>query len=137
MPSRISPAFSGVDALRNPAGAAPVPSHSILTLVAAATVTDCSLAKKSSAAIVPTRVFESGDHAPIECGCLRAYCSDGLRCPPVGVSLAQHRVDRGTLDLVIAGADILFRVGLRILGVIGKLIALRLKLRDGGLELGA
>ncbi len=39
---------------------------------AAATVTDCSLDRKSSAAMCATCVFESGDHAPIECGWLRA-----------------------------------------------------------------
>ena len=39
-----------------------------------ATVTDRSLERKSPAPMVATWVLESGDHAPIECGCLRAYC---------------------------------------------------------------
>ena len=35
---------------------------------AAAKVTDCSLERKSWAPMVATRVFESGDHAPIRGG---------------------------------------------------------------------
>ena len=41
---------------------------------ASTTVTDCSLERKSSAVMWATLVFESGDQAPIECGCFRAYC---------------------------------------------------------------
>ena len=33
---------------------------------------DFSLDRKSSAVMWATFVFESGDHFPIECGCLRA-----------------------------------------------------------------
>ena len=50
------------------------PTSSMRTSVASATVVDCSLLRKSPDIIVLTWVFESGDHAPIECGCLRAYC---------------------------------------------------------------
>ena len=39
---------------------------------APSTVTDCSVERKSSAPIVATCVRESPDHAPIECGWLRA-----------------------------------------------------------------
>ena len=35
---------------------------------------DCSFERKSPAVMWATLVFESGDHAPIECGWLRAYC---------------------------------------------------------------
>ena len=35
--------------------------------------TDFSSERKSSAVMWATLVFESGLHAPIECGCLRAY----------------------------------------------------------------
>ena len=38
----------------------------------AAIVTDCSVERKSPSLIVETCDFESFDHAPIECGCLRA-----------------------------------------------------------------
>ena len=55
-----------------------LPTNSIFTLVAAGTVTDFSLEKKSSLPIVPTVVFESADHAPMECGCLRAYSLTAL-----------------------------------------------------------
>ena len=48
-------------------------TNSIRTVVAAATVTDFSLEKKSSWPIVATEVLEVGDHAPMEWGCLRAY----------------------------------------------------------------
>ena len=36
------------------------------------TVTDCSVERKSPSPIVDTCDLESVDHAPIECGCLRA-----------------------------------------------------------------
>ena len=36
-------------------------------------VTDCSVERKSPSLIVATCDLESFDHAPIECGCLRAY----------------------------------------------------------------
>ena len=39
---------------------------------AASITTDCSPARKSSAPIVATLVFDSGDQAPMECGCWRA-----------------------------------------------------------------
>ena len=68
----ISPALSGVDSL----SVRVLPSlatNSIFTSVASSIVTDCSFEKKSPLPpIVPTRVFDFGDHAPIECGCLRA-----------------------------------------------------------------
>ena len=38
----------------------------------AGSVTESSVERKSSAPMVATRVFESGDHAPIECGFARA-----------------------------------------------------------------
>ena len=41
---------------------------------ASAITAERSLERKSSADIVATLVFDSGVHAPIECGCLRAYC---------------------------------------------------------------
>ena len=48
-------------------------SSSMRRSSAASIVTDCSFERKSWAPIVATWVFESGDQAPIECGCLRAY----------------------------------------------------------------
>ena len=42
----------------------------------------------------------------------------------VGVALAQHRVDRAALDLVVAGADVALLVGLRVVGVVGQVVAL-------------
>ena len=54
------------------------PTNSIFTSVAAGTVTDFSFEKKSSLPMVATLVFESADHAPIECGCLRAYSFTAL-----------------------------------------------------------
>ena len=54
---------------------------------------------------------------------------------PVGVALAQHRVDRAALDLVVAGAQLALLVGLRVVGVVGQREALALQLLDGGLEL--
>ena len=56
-------------------------------------------------------------------------------CPSIGVALAQHRVDRAALDLVVARADVLLLVGRRVLRVVGEGVALRLELGDRGLEL--
>ena len=55
-----------------PAGAG-AGTNSRRTLVAAGTVIDFSLEKKSSCPMVATLVFEVGSQAPMECGCLRAY----------------------------------------------------------------
>src|ERR1035437_1031335 len=85
VPSRISPAWRVSLSLRTtvcaalaitsgdaPAGAGDG-TNSMRTVVAAGTVTDFSLEKKSLWPRVATEVFESGDQAPMECGCLRAY----------------------------------------------------------------
>ena len=53
----------------------------------------------------------------------------------VGVALAEHRVDRGALDLVVAGAGLALLVGLRVLGIGRQVVALRLQLGDRRLEL--
>ena len=76
-----------------------------------------------------------GDQAPIECGCVRAYCLHRRRRPAVGVALAQHRVDGAALDPVVAGPDVALLVGPGLVGVGGQRVALRLQLGDGGLEL--
>jgi hypothetical protein len=57
------------------------------------------------------------------------------RRPPVGVALAQHRVDRRPLDLVVAGLDVLLLGGRRLVGVVGQRIAIAPQLLDGRLEL--
>ena len=66
-----------------------------------------------------------------------------LRRAAVGVALAQHRVDRAALDLVVAGADVLLLVGLRVVRVVrqveAQLLQLgdrSLQLRDGGADVG-
>ena len=46
---------------------------SMRTVVAAATVTDFSLCRKSPSLMVETWVLESLDHAPMRCGFWRAY----------------------------------------------------------------
>ncbi len=60
---------------------------------------------------------------------------DGGGGAAVGVALAQHRVHGAALDLVVAGADVLVRVGLRVVRVVREGVALLLELGDGGLEL--
>ena len=60
---------------------------------------------------------------------------DRERCAAVRVAFAQHRVDGGALDLVVAGADVRFLVGGGVVRVVRQRIALALKLRDGGLQL--
>ena len=69
--SRISPAPTGIDCFRT-VTVPSAPTSSTRTSSAASKVTDCSLERKSSWPIVATWVFESGAHAPIECGCDRA-----------------------------------------------------------------
>lgn len=53
----------------------------------------------------------------------------------VGVALAQDGVHRAALDLVVARADVLVLVGLRVVRVVRERVALRLQLGDGRLEL--
>ena len=60
---------------------------------------------------------------------------DRERRTTVGVALAQHRVDRGTLDLVVLRDDGLLLGALRVLRVVGEVVALLLQLLDRGLEL--
>ena len=60
---------------------------------------------------------------------------DGLGSTAVGVSLAEDGVDGASLDLVIAGADLLIGIGLRVIRIIRELVSLRLKFGDGCLEL--
>ena len=71
--STTSPASTGTASRRTVV----VPSaatSSIRSLPASATVADRSFDRKSCSPIVATCVLESGDHGPIECGCVRAYC---------------------------------------------------------------
>ena len=60
---------------------------------------------------------------------------DRGRGTAIGVALAQDRVDRGALDLVVLRAGRLLLVGLRVLGVGRQVVALVLQLLDRGLEL--
>jgi hypothetical protein len=70
--SITSPASTGTERLSSTT-APSAPTCSMRTLPSAATVSDCSLERKSWSPIVATCVFDSGDHAPIECGCDLAY----------------------------------------------------------------
>ena len=60
---------------------------------------------------------------------------DGLGRPAVRVALAQHRVHGGALDSVVARADVLGLVRGGVLRVVRQVVAVRLQLLDGGLEL--
>ncbi len=81
---------------------------------------------------VGLRVARPGAHAV---RVLPGVLLDRLRGAAVGVALAQHRVDRAALDLVVAGLDRLLLVGLRLLRVVGQVEALGLQLGDGRLQL--
>ena len=68
--SSTSPASTGVRSLSTvtlPSAA----TCSMRTAPSDATVTDCSVERKSPPDIVDTCDFESADHAPMRCGCLR------------------------------------------------------------------
>ncbi len=71
--STISPSRTAMPSRRT----VTVPSAarcSIRSSSAASSVTDVSVERKSPSRIVATCVLESRDHAPIECGWLRANC---------------------------------------------------------------
>ena len=59
----------------------------------------------------------------------------GLRCAAVGVALTQHRVNSGALDGIVAGSEVLFFLGGRIIRVIRQVVAGSLQLGDGLLQL--
>ncbi len=61
---------------------------------------------------------------------------DRVRRPTIGVALAQHGVDRRALDPVVAGADVALLVGLRVVRVVGHVVALGPQLGDRRLQLG-
>ncbi len=82
-----------------------------------------------------TRVVELDVHAPIECGCLRAYCFTALATRRSELLFAKHRVHRATEHLGVTGLDLLLGVVLRALRVVGDLVALPLQLLDRGLKL--
>ena len=70
--STTSPAVTGSDSRRT-TGAAPSAGRSrICSVPASGTMTLRSLCRKSPASIVATRVRDSGDQVPIECGWERA-----------------------------------------------------------------
>ena len=99
-------------------------------------VTDCSVERKSPSPIVAT--CDLGVRRP---GAHRVRVLAGVllhrgRRAAVGVALAQHRVDRAALDRVVAprGRRLLL-VGLRVVRVVGDVVALRLQLLDRRLEL--
>ncbi len=69
--SRISPASTAIRSLST-VTAPSAATCSMRTLPSRSTVTDCSVARKSSAAIVDTCERESGDQGPIEWGWWRA-----------------------------------------------------------------
>jgi hypothetical protein len=60
---------------------------------------------------------------------------DGGGGAAIRIALAQHRIDRRSLDPVIAGADILLRIRRRVLRVVGHRVALALQFADRGHEL--
>ena len=58
-----------------------------------------------------------------------------LRCPAVRVALAQYRVDGRAEGDAVLRSDVLVLIGLRIVGEIGEVVALRLQFADGFLQL--
>ena len=97
--------------------------------------TDFSLERKSSSPMVATLVFESAAPGAHRVRVFLGVVLDRRGRAAVGVALAQHRVHRAALDLVVAGAGVLLLVGLRVLRVVREVVALRLQLRDRRLEL--
>ena len=134
VPSTTSPASTGMDSLRTVS----VPSAATCTTVrvsSASRTTDFSLERKSSAPMVATLVRLSLLQAPIEWGWALRVVLDARGGAAIGVALAQDRVDGRALDLVVARAGVLLLVRLRVLRVVGEVVALVLELLDRGLEL--
>ncbi len=76
-------------------------------------------------------------HAPLAHR-VRVLACVGLDCrrgATVGVAFAQNGVHRAAQHLAIAGAHFFFRIGLRVFGVVGNVVAQSLQLGDGSLEL--
>ena len=69
--STTSPASTGTDS-RSTVTAPSAPTSSIRSVSSFSRTTDFSLPRKSPDSMWATLVFDSGDQAPIECGCLRA-----------------------------------------------------------------
>ena len=116
-------------------GLAVVADCSMRSVSSASMTTDFSLERKSSAPMVATLVLESAAPGAHRVRVLLRVALDRRRRPAVGVALAQDRVDRGALDLVVARADVLLLVGLRVVGVVRQVVALLLQLVDRGLQL--
>ena len=116
---------TGIDVLQHGGGAVGGRRSSMRSVPSAsAIVTDRSLSGSRRRPSWTTWVLESGDHAPIECGCLRAYCLHRRGRPAVGVALAEHRVHGAALDRVVAGPDVALGVVGRLVGVVGEGVAL-------------
>ena len=96
---------------------------------------DFSLDRKSSAVMWATLVFESGDHAPIECGCFRAYAFTDAGARRSELPSRSTGFTALPLHPVVASADLALLVGLRVVGVVGEGVALALQLGDGVLQL--
>ena len=132
--STTSPASTGIDSFSTVV----VPSEATCSTrrePGDSITTDCSLERKSSAVMCDTLVFESGDHAPIECGCFSRVLLHGQRGPAVGVALAQHRVHGRALHPVVPPADAALLVGLGVVGVVRHSEAQALQLGDRRLQL--
>src|ERR1700753_2621003 len=109
--SMISPASTGslsTSTFRSPR----VVSRTMVRVSSAGTVIDFSLFRKSCSPMVGNAVLEAAPQGVLtrEClvhaGVLAHVGLDQERGPPVGVALAQHRVDHGTDGLAVFGADL-------------------------------
>jgi len=60
---------------------------------------------------------------------------DGLGGAAIRVSLAEYRIDGASLDLVVAGPNLLLGLGGGVVGIVGQFVALGLKFGEGGLQL--
>ena len=123
--SITSPARTGVRSLSTVVCPS-APTCSMRTAPSAATVVDVSECRKSPSLIVDTCDFESDDHGAHRVRVLARVRLHRGRRAAVGVALAQHRVDRGALDLV---------VGLRGVLVVGQVVAVLAQFGDGRLQL--
>ena len=134
VPSTTSPARTFTSSLRTVS----VPSAAtcwIVSVSSEAITTDFSLERKSSLPMVATLVFESARPRTHPVGVRLRVLLHRRRRAAVGVALAQHRVDRGSLDLVVGRAGRLVLVGVRVLGIVRHVVALHLQLLDRRLEL--
>ena len=106
-------------------------TSSMRTVVAAETVTDFSLPKKSPSLSEATLVLGVGCPFGIHVRMLLRIILHGLRSASIRIAFAEHRIHGGPEHFRVTGAGVFFRVGGGNFGEVRKRVAVGLQLGDG------